>query len=329
MDVVYEPPLGKNRDMFLRRDYRYGDDDPLLWPQPYIPAACHYGAIPRRPEHVDQMDIMWWNPNQADLMVMSSDPVLGIGKIPHHRLVQFCQLVNVLQDRVNDYKSDKNHPLKNSEILTLSNWLSQGLSRLERLPMNFTQLKFCVAEVQRAYLELTAGLDYLYIYKPRMDGILPSATETAQTIGVFTRCATVVAEFTRAGLPVWFMRPAHTLPGVRVDSIVEPRKPSEFLELRDAETKWDTVFRGSADDPEKRRAMARHSRQFFSYYNPFTLYVVKPREGVPAVQRSAQENRQATLPTRTKEGRQAGSSTHFKNDRRGKPKGGAPCEYFI
>jgi len=254
--------------MFLHCDYHYADDDPLLWPQPYLRSACHYGAIPRRPE-VDRMDIMWWNPNQTDLMIVSSDLVLSIGKIPHDQLVQFRQLVGDLQDHVKDYKLDKNHPVKNSEIITLSNWLSQGLSHLERLPMNFTQLKFCVAEVQRAYLELTAGLNYLYIYKPRMDGILPP-TETAQTIGVFTTDSIIVQEFTRAGLPVWFMRPAHTLQGVHVDSIVEPRKPHEFLELRDAETKFDMVFHSSTDDLEKRRAIALHSRQFFSYYNPFT-----------------------------------------------------------
>ncbi|KIJ92392.1 hypothetical protein K443DRAFT_649489 [Laccaria amethystina LaAM-08-1] len=303
MDVVYEPPLGKNQEMFLRCDYRYADDDPLLWPQPYIPSACHYGAIPHRPEHMGRMDILWWNPDQTDLMVNSSDLVLGIGKIPLDRLVQFRQLVGELQDRVEHYKLDKNHPVKNSEILTLSNWLSQGLS---------------------PYLELTAGLDYLYIYKPRMDGILPPTTETAETIGAFTMDSTIVQEFTKAGLPVWFMHPVHTLPGVRVDSIVETRKPGEFLELRDAKTKFDTVFRGSADDPQKRRAIALHSRQFISYYNPFTLYVVEPRKGTPAVRMSAQGNRQATLPTRTEEGRQARSSACFKDNRGLKPKAGAP-----
>ena len=325
--------------MFLRHDYRYTDDDPLLWPQPYVPSACHHGTIPRQPEHDDGMDILWWNPNQTDLLLNSSDLVLGIGKITQDRLDQFRQLVGKLQDRVQQYKSDKAHPTKNSEIITLSNWLSQGLSRLERLPMDFTQLKFCVAEVQRAYLELTAGLDYLYIYKPRMDGILPPATETAQTIGVFTMDSTIAQEFTRAGLPVWFMRPAHTLPGVRVDSVVEPRKRNEFLELRDAETKFDTVFCGSADDPKKRRAIALHSRQFFSYYNPFTLYVVTPRERGRGVQLRTQGNRQVALPTNAMEGRQGNnhateghqgnSSKHFKESHAGKPRAGAPCEFSI
>jgi len=156
-----------------------------------------------------------------------------------------------------------------------------------------------------------------------MDGILPP-TGTAQMIGVFTTDSIIVQEFTRAGLPVWFMCPAHTLQGVRVDSIIEPRKPHEFLELCDAETKLDMVFCGSTDDPEKHRAIALHSWQFFSYYNPFTLYVVNPREGVPTVQMTAKGNCQATLLTRTKEGRQARSSTHLKDNHRLKPKAGAP-----
>lgn len=102
-----------------------------------------------------------------------------------------------LQDRVQEYKLDKNHPVKNSEIMALSNWSNQGLSRLELLPMDFTQLKFGVAEVQRAYFKLTAGLDYLYIYKRRMDGVqLPPATETAQTIGVFTTISFSVVQQT-------------------------------------------------------------------------------------------------------------------------------------
>jgi len=229
--------------------------------------------------------------------------------------------------------------MKNSEIITLSNWLSQGLSQLEQLPMDFTQLKFCVAEVQQAYLELMAGLDYLYIYKPRMDGILPPATKTVQTIGVFTMDSTIAQEFTRAGLPVWFMHPAHTLPGIRVDSVIEPRKRNEFLELCDAETKFDTVFCGSADDRKKCRAIALHSRQFFSYYNPFTLYVVTLRERGPGVQLRTQGNRQVALPTNAMEGRQGNnhateghqgnSSKGFKESHAGKPRAGAPCEFSI
>lgn len=226
-----------------------------------------------------------------------------------------------LQDRVQEYKLDKNHPVKNSEIMALSNWLNQGLSRLELLPMDFMQLKFGVAEVQRAYLELTAGLDYLYIYKPRMDGVqLPPATETAQTIGVFTMDSTIVQEFMEAGLPVWFMRPSHTLTGVRIDAIVEPRNPRDFIELRDAETKFDIVFRGSADDPEKRKAFVLHSRQFFSYYNPFTLYIVKPRANVSGAQAPAQGSHQATFqPLCGKESRRTKISSRSE-------KAGRPCE---
>ena len=172
-----------------------------------------------------------------------------------------------------------------------------------------------------------------------MDGILPPATETAQTIGVFTMDSTIAQEFMRAGLPVWFMRPAHTLPGIRVNSVIEPRKCNEFLELCDAETKFDTVFCGSANDPKKCRAIVLHSHQFFSYYNPFTLYVVTPRECRPGVQLRTQGNCQVALPTNAMEGRQGNnhameghqgnSSKCFKESHAGKPRAGAPCEFSI
>ncbi|KAK0471118.1 hypothetical protein IW261DRAFT_1425392 [Armillaria novae-zelandiae] len=34
---LYHPPLGINREMYIQADFRYGADDPLLWPQFYRP----------------------------------------------------------------------------------------------------------------------------------------------------------------------------------------------------------------------------------------------------------------------------------------------------
>ncbi|KAJ7688099.1 hypothetical protein B0H14DRAFT_2653383 [Mycena olivaceomarginata] len=40
---------GLTDQLFLRRDMRYGPDDPTLWPQQYSAHYCHLGAIPRKP----------------------------------------------------------------------------------------------------------------------------------------------------------------------------------------------------------------------------------------------------------------------------------------
>ncbi|KAK0481161.1 hypothetical protein EDD18DRAFT_1019318, partial [Armillaria luteobubalina] len=39
--ALWIPPLRHNRVMFLCSDLRYGDDDPLCWPQPYVHQYCH------------------------------------------------------------------------------------------------------------------------------------------------------------------------------------------------------------------------------------------------------------------------------------------------
>ena len=162
-----------------------------------------------------------------------------------------------------------------------------------------------------------------------MDGILAPTTETAQTISAFTSDSTIVQEFMKAGLPVWFMWPTHTLPGVRIDAIVEPRNPRNFIKLLDAETKFDIIFCGSADDPEKRKAFALHSWQFFSYYNPFTLYIIKPRGNVSGTQAPAQGSRQTTFPPICGEdSQQTKISSRSEENHIPKMKAGHPCEYI-
>jgi hypothetical protein len=48
-DRIYLPPI-QRRDVFLRSDFRYGPDDPTLWPQPFLLEYPHLGAIPRQPK---------------------------------------------------------------------------------------------------------------------------------------------------------------------------------------------------------------------------------------------------------------------------------------
>jgi len=141
--------------------------------------------------------------------------------------------------------------------------------------------------------------------------------------------STIVQEFMKAGLPIWFMQPAHTLPGVCIDAIVEPRNPHDFIELLDAETKFNIVFCGSADDLEKRKAFALHSWQFFPYYHPFTLYIIKPRGNVSGTQVPAQGSCQTKFPLICGEdSQQTNILSRSEENHVPKMKAGHPCEYI-
>ncbi|KAJ6528177.1 hypothetical protein B0H19DRAFT_1274972 [Mycena capillaripes] len=46
---VPAPAPGVAGELLLRRDMRWGTDDPTLWPHEYNDGFAHFGAIPRRP----------------------------------------------------------------------------------------------------------------------------------------------------------------------------------------------------------------------------------------------------------------------------------------
>jgi hypothetical protein len=109
--------------------------------------------------------------------------------------------------------------------------LEHGLARLESVYTNFRQMEFSVRDVQRMWLELTAMLDYMQIYKPRMDGYTPSASRIADTVGVFTHDLRVVQDFVTAGLPCWLIRPVSDFTNQIILKIVEPQRAEGIVSL--------------------------------------------------------------------------------------------------
>lgn len=303
MDVIYQPPFGKERHMRFRQNFRYGDDDPLLWPQPYVVSECHLAAIPMRPDASDRMAVMWWQLTREGFSLSTRGIVTGIGLISSTKLAQISRLVKDLQSRATAYLKNDRFPKKAEGVMVLSNALEQGITRLESLPMSLQQAGFCLSHVQRLYLELVALLDYITIYKLRIDGHLPAATQVASTMGVITENPMVAQDFIRAGLPVWLIRSYKEVPATRIDALKTPRQPADYLCMEDAHLAHDTMFVGKADDPNKYLTISRYIHYFFRYPNPFDL-INKPANAPfssasstsPSVQ-SVSANKSANAPS--------------------------------
>ena len=302
MDVIYQPPFGKERHMRFRQNFRYGDDDPLLWPQPYVVSECHLAAIPMRPDASDRMAVMWWQLTREGFSLSTRGIVTGIGLISSTKLAQISRLVKDLQSRATAYLKNDRFPKKAEGVMVLSNALEQGITRLESLPMSLQQAGFCLSHVQRLYLELVALLDYITIYKLRIDGHLPAATQVASTMGVITENPMVAQDFIRAGLPVWLIRSYKEVPATRIDALKMPRQPADLC-MEDAHLAHDTMFVGKADDPNKYLTISRYIHYFFRYPNPFDL-INKPANAPfssasstsPSVQ-SVSANKSANAPS--------------------------------
>jgi hypothetical protein len=269
MDVIYEPPFGHERHMRFRQNFRYGDDDPLLWPQPYVMSECHLAAIPLRPQSRDPMAVMWWQVTRDEFTLSTRGIVTGVGLISGVKLAQIARLASSLQSWATAYLNDHDFPKKAEGVTILSNALKQGMTKLESLPMGLQQAGFCVSHVQRLYLELVALLDYMTVYKPRIDGRLPTAAQVASTMGAITENPMVAQDFIRAGLPVWLVRSYKEVPVTRIDSLVVMRQPADYLCLTDAKPAHRTMFVGKADDPNKYLTINKYIQYYFRYPNPF------------------------------------------------------------
>lgn len=221
------PVLGFRR-VAVREDYRYGPDDYTLWPQPYSDTFPHLGAIPRQPDDPsDPLQAMWYNPLDSDFKPTNHGGIaVGLGKLDPVLLDQkFRPLLDALKSRFSHYISsipaDSPH---RKFAAVIQQALFYTFNRLQSFVTTWRNIRFTVVELQRYYLELLGLLDYMEVYKPRMDGIQPPSSTVTNTIGVFASKPRIVEEFMSAGLPVWYIRPLLPGFGNNVLSVVEPRQ---------------------------------------------------------------------------------------------------------
>ena len=267
-DRIYLPPMHL-RDIFLRSDFRYGPDDHTLWPQPFLESHPHLAAIPKKPEDSkDPLSIMWWNPTRSDFFPLESGVLNGMGSLSTSKYWTFQDMSKELKDRVAIYK--KNNSTPNSMVSLLVKAMDDALVRVGSLKSPFGLMWFKITEFQRFYLELHALIDYLEIYKPRMDGQQPPATTVANCIGAFTNIPYVAQYFHTAGLPIWFLQPWKTGPfPYNILSVVTPLDPADSLCISPHDPPFPTIFRGYMNSREKHDAIHSYSRKWLVFKDPF------------------------------------------------------------
>ena len=285
-DVIWHPPWDK-RSVRLRADARYGFDDPTLWPQAYVIQYPHLGAIPRKPDDLNNpLSIMWWDPAESDFVYSPNDLVNGLGQLSTDMCEKFDACRKELLRRIDGYKGQTNLP--NYYLLSISKAMSHAGIRLQCVPSSFKEMKFGVTEFQRYYLETLGLLDYLEVYKPRMDGAATRASigSADNRVGVFTSSTRVVQEFYDAGLPVWFIRETKMLienpnTNLNVLKLVEAQRPEQFLVVAESDPPFPVVYRGQTNTPQKYASMHAFSRTWMVYQDPFSQERLQDVENPP------------------------------------------------
>ena len=266
---IYLPCMQKT-EVRLRADSRFGPDDPILWPQPWVEAYCHLGSIPRKPDDVnDPLSIMWWDPTEDDFN-SSATVAGGLGELSGSKLSSFRKMKSDLESRVEDHA--QTFPNPNKFLLLLVNGMRHSFTRLSSLKTTFAEMRTGVTEFQQYYLEIYGCLDYLEIYKPRMQGERPPAECVTNCMGAITNIPQIVQDFWTAGLPVWFLRPSSVWDSdvnCNILKIVTPLDPTEILCVDHHYPPFPPIFYGSSADPKKHNAFYSLSRMCLVFQDPF------------------------------------------------------------
>lgn len=251
---------------------RYGSHDYTLFPQPYVAFYSHLGAIPRKPVEPDHpLSIMWWDPNRDMFIASDGGILLGTGSLSPDKVAAFRGMEQELQARVHAYRETSDRPPPKHAldlIATIATALSNALIRLSSLKTSFTQMWFTITKFQHYYLELMGLLDYMQIYQPRMRGWKPAASTVNDRVGVFTINESVVQDFHRAGLPVWYLCPWKGGPFDRnVLVVVEPTLSDARMD--DHDPPFPTIYTGLLGGPEVVDSIHQFSRTWLSHKDPF------------------------------------------------------------
>ena len=271
-DRIWLPPM-QRREVYLCADFRYGPDDPTLWPQPWVIQYPHLAAIPRKPDdRNDPLSIMWWDPTCDDFKPLDSSLVDGLGELSSSKFFTLEAMMKSLEGRIEEHKATSAR--SNSLLLLLARVMHDACVRLGSLKTMFTEMRFGVADFQRNYLEVCGLLDYLELYKPQMDGQKPPATIVANCVGAFTNVPQIVQSFHTAGLPVWFLRECKFWTGpnpiaCNILKVVAPLNPTDILCVSQHDPPFTPIFCGSVTDHKKQDAIHIYSCMRLVLKDPF------------------------------------------------------------
>ncbi|KAJ7158052.1 hypothetical protein B0H12DRAFT_1083385 [Mycena haematopus] len=251
-DYIPEPPAIAEHDVFLRKDLRYGTDDFVLWPQRFSQRNNVVGSGAR-----------------GLLTVQDGRTITeGFGHLSDARL---GALSKALDELILDYKAyiaDAPQNKVPSSLSPLILSLRAALDRLQVVPCSFDQMVLAIRNMQRTFLEADAMIEYMRVYKPRMEDPLGEASRPqAGMMGAYTGNAREAQLLHRAGIPYWYIRQASQFSKEKINELVAVRLPSH-LELQ-AHVLHPTLGRATGNTDAKLEMIQKCSLSAEWYTDPY------------------------------------------------------------
>ncbi|KAJ7752560.1 hypothetical protein B0H16DRAFT_1723496 [Mycena metata] len=263
------------KQIVIRRDMRFGPDDPVLWPRLYSDKFCHLAAIPKpSTQPQDHLAVMWWNPTPDDFVCPASGLTLtrGLGRLRGARISKFAIRTHALIEEYEQYV--KSLPTGTKPPLLLPQLVQRLQLSLERLrmPSTYVRMVVGVTTVQREYLELTGLLRYMTKYRPRLDLIdAADTTHPDDCVGCFTDDPRIAQILWKVCLPCWLIRPLKAFADECILKMVVPLAATDFLEMSPAAGFAPVLATDRLDD--RLSILHRCTENTPWYRNPFEGHV--------------------------------------------------------
>ncbi|SJL17030.1 uncharacterized protein ARMOST_20571 [Armillaria ostoyae] len=229
----------------LRSDFRLGAVDPIQAPQMIDSKNLFYATIPSCPMDNDvahpyiKYKYMWTNATDKDIVFAEGNRTLsGVATLSEHFCRRLHSAVKYAVERSEETREPPVEPWKfglRSQYLDYLTkrpnllqrivkdgplLMSMGIHRLETLKLDPGTILLTVGMIQSLWIELCGALDYIQFFR---DAVEPgskvlnrahgsSRPALCHLMGGFTTSEHNSKLFSRAGIPVYLIRPLSTLP---------------------------------------------------------------------------------------------------------------------
>ncbi|KAK1234652.1 hypothetical protein PQX77_002145 [Marasmius sp. AFHP31] len=271
-------PLLGLRTIRMRRDFHFGEEDPLFFPQPYIPGIGYLSVIPFPTSDLTSPHSAAWRIAQPldFVRVPSNDPSRGLGTLSDEIRLSIQKafdklaerIVNISIDDRSKAESEKSNVKNDQPIMRYLFRIKYLLSRLKSLS-SYREAVLTFSSCQRAYLELVARVDWLETYRRRMYNPSPAnrPVEEAKVVGALTGDDETASRLFLAGIPVWYSQPLYKKDSTRVDTWISLDSTSSLKRLSESGINFSlddesppnpVIFEGSMHDATRYAKMGEY-----------------------------------------------------------------------
>lgn len=279
-----EPVLGTRR-VRLRKDGRYGPDDPIQWPQPFSSEHCHYSSIPEMPrpgdtshEYHDYIDI--WRSLQLEHLSHVTTPVGDQFLLRKERWAFLDSCTNLVHSRLREKAAVDlmNRGTNRALVSCYRELMKMAANSLKYTPASYQKQVVIWSVFLRGWLYSLAWHSYMTRNRDLMDGNITStdisgAVVNQNCIGCFSFDPIVIQMHRRAGIPIWTVRKSNTFSS---EKIMRVRKvylhDDDVYGVKTCLTTpyQAAIFEGPADSDAKYTAIIRNCQSLFVMENAFS-----------------------------------------------------------